>query len=1023
MRDFLQKNIKKRAIQERCRGAVAIFLAILMLPFVSIAGALINAARINSAQSVFYEAMSNASDSTLASWDVFLKNRFGLLSMKQGDSEEATTSKIKGTFDKYLELNTKSLSNTYLDVDCECSGIYPLADKDILLNQVLEYSKYTIPTKLAVEGLDLDSIIKKLESLIPGYDWLNVISGAVGFSSSVVDLSNASSLLQDNVGETTTARNNYSGSYQDLEDKLIALAGKVAERNDLEKQLGEKNTEIDTQSGELERINRELDRLGGQWSAYNSLLTNLNTLNESGVGSLSVLTAEQKEQLDPDNLLSGVDYQGQNDVETCIGITEVLLGDLETAIDQNTLTFGSVNSEVTRLNNERDTLQRRVDACNTEIDDLRSDANELKGKYVEKTGKVIEKLNEQRERVKSFLDNVEALITSLGKAVTAGISLSTQQDIDKMNKLKEQVEADAKNAETCYYLNLISEEEYLEAIGSDNLHSQLFSIGTQNDEITEKYNKAIGGSNAQIRAACSSLEPYNKEHYNSLIDKLKECEKVEQFQVETVGESFSAPGFRNVYYKEITDTDLLTQETVQQAEKQIVGALLKSSVMKAIKALIGVLKNMVKLLLPADFILNSKIDQNAIEAGWADLATGNTQDKEMAEQFRTLFGSYSATDLNADDDFSLIDCIIDLFTNLNNLCLEANYLSATVGLSLLGGALQRIESDITNIKNDFVDLITFFGNSKLYEKVLLSGYLSYNTSCRTTYKGTALTGASFSLKSKDADYTGNVESLDSLSGLVNLIRNAIDDGGNVDSGLCFVGAETEFLICGRNSEIANQILTWLMLFGIRLICNIFPVIKDPEIISISSAATVASPIVFIVYIVLESLIDTAILTNGGSMDIFKAKPLLAPTNLSKLIKKLAGVSLTENQTIDALKEYEAAVVDVFKAEDPMGKPAYNINTDYSYLDSENKPRKAFGDLNYQNYLMIVMMLCSQQKLMNRFRIIVQTEARQYYKNDMDFDLSRSFTYLRAQAKYKTNGFIHFSDDENSYENVLIYRGY
>ena len=47
------------------RGVISLFLAILMLPFVSVGGALLNAARVNSAVAVFDEALCNASDSTL----------------------------------------------------------------------------------------------------------------------------------------------------------------------------------------------------------------------------------------------------------------------------------------------------------------------------------------------------------------------------------------------------------------------------------------------------------------------------------------------------------------------------------------------------------------------------------------------------------------------------------------------------------------------------------------------------------------------------------------------------------------------------------------------------------------------------------------------------------------------------------------------------------------------------------------------------------------------------------------------
>ena len=65
------------------KGVISLFLAILMVPFATIAGSLVNAARINSAIAVFDEALCNASNSTLGTYDEFLRKRFGMLAMSQ----------------------------------------------------------------------------------------------------------------------------------------------------------------------------------------------------------------------------------------------------------------------------------------------------------------------------------------------------------------------------------------------------------------------------------------------------------------------------------------------------------------------------------------------------------------------------------------------------------------------------------------------------------------------------------------------------------------------------------------------------------------------------------------------------------------------------------------------------------------------------------------------------------------------------------------------------------------------------
>ena len=77
------------------------------------------------------------------------------------------------------------------------------------------------------------------------------------------------------------------------------------------------------------------------------------------------------------------------------------------------------------------------------------------------------------------------------------------------------------------------------------------------------------------------------------------------------------------------------------------------------------------------------------------------------------------------------------------------------------------------------------------------------------------------------------------------------------------------------------------------------------------------------------------------------------------------------------------------------------------------------------------MFCSTEKLLNNFRDIVQMEAVQnmYVKNgesgwdDINFDLARSYTYLRAEASFSTNEFISLSGGNINMKKRLLYRGY
>lgn len=67
---------KEHTVINGTKGVISLFLAILMLPFTIFVGALVNANRVNSAASIFDEALCNAANSTLGTYTPFLKKQF-----------------------------------------------------------------------------------------------------------------------------------------------------------------------------------------------------------------------------------------------------------------------------------------------------------------------------------------------------------------------------------------------------------------------------------------------------------------------------------------------------------------------------------------------------------------------------------------------------------------------------------------------------------------------------------------------------------------------------------------------------------------------------------------------------------------------------------------------------------------------------------------------------------------------------------------------------------------------------------
>lgn len=77
MRKWKQKWIKGT------RGAISLLLALLLLPFYSLAAVLVEAGRYQSAVRALDGALGSSAFSVLANYDSYLKERFGLLALSQ----------------------------------------------------------------------------------------------------------------------------------------------------------------------------------------------------------------------------------------------------------------------------------------------------------------------------------------------------------------------------------------------------------------------------------------------------------------------------------------------------------------------------------------------------------------------------------------------------------------------------------------------------------------------------------------------------------------------------------------------------------------------------------------------------------------------------------------------------------------------------------------------------------------------------------------------------------------------------
>ena len=202
------------------KGAISLLLAMLLLPFYSLAAVMVENMRYQSAVRTLDELLGTISVSNLSRYDEYLKDRFGLLAVEQSDSEDALTD---FTLD-YLEKN-QLIDTAGIDMGTvSATGMYPLADTRVLRHQVEEYSKLLVPNRLVTDGLHMETIVSDLEEKLEGafaWDLLFKGSDAVGaWADSIKAVNEAKTTAE--AAEKTAEK--YDTAYTDWKNAVADLS-------------------------------------------------------------------------------------------------------------------------------------------------------------------------------------------------------------------------------------------------------------------------------------------------------------------------------------------------------------------------------------------------------------------------------------------------------------------------------------------------------------------------------------------------------------------------------------------------------------------------------------------------------------------------------------------------------------------------------------------------------------------------------------------------------------------------------
>lgn len=320
-----------------------------------------------------------------------------------------------------------------------------------------------------------------------------------------------------------------------------------------------------------------------------------------------------------------------------------------------------------------------------------------------------------------------------------------------------------------------------------------------------------------------------------------------------------------------------------------------------------------------------------------------------------------------------IKAMVDMFRSIVNI------MQALIGI--VGDSLTSIASIIGDFWN---------GNTRgLYERLLISGYMRHNLPCRldadTILDGkegdsVSLTGFSYADLPKLPPKGPIGEAASGFIALGKFLAG-LQNGGQGDDPI-FEGAHLEYIRAGTNSEIANQAITFFDLYFLRLLLDLPTVFKDAEVKGLAASATIASWLVYVLYVMAEPYCDTVLLVNGVDVPFVKGKCWLVPTNLVEFTKKMMDAGLGE-----PLKE------DFDKL---MKEEGFGNNADGG---------DDWKDASYQTHVLVLLLIfVKPDTQIERLGNLIEMEATEYYRQQgQSFKMSETYTAvsISAQADLKT----------------------
>lgn len=308
-----------------------------------------------------------------------------------------------------------------------------------------------------------------------------------------------------------------------------------------------------------------------------------------------------------------------------------------------------------------------------------------------------------------------------------------------------------------------------------------------------------------------------------------------------------------------------------------------------------------------------------------------------------------------------------------------------------GKVAKKIKNIISNIKNIFSTICTSFKNfvsqminkfknglSGLLRLWIISEYMERNLPNRVNY--------------------------DSETGITGYAYADIPDSGNA-----YKGAELEYILAGTNSEKESQKDAFMKIYFLRLLLDMPVIFKDKTVSGIADTlraiplvGPALSVAIYIVYIIAEPFCDTLLLVNSKAGDDavkigIKSNCYLTADGIGGLISDIKKTKLEDK-----------------------------IWGDFGTADDTKSQMNGTLAMTYQQYMLLLIMIhCSEEEIVNHFITMAWVEAEAYYEEKgSSFSMDKACTCIQMDTEVEIETILNTEIMNSLYQVKLTnYRGY